>query len=288
MMLEIIRRIDTQTDKHLQKELCRDIKRVAGKVQLLFRVAEAVVEEPEGTIRAVLSPRVKEETFRGLAVEARASGAQYRSWYHYVMRQKYGHHYRQMLPLVLDHLAFRSENRFQPVIEALAVLKQYLGAKGPYFPADEAVPLDGVVLPSWRDTILEEHEGKLRINLGGVRLMPRLKRLKYERLYLPETGMAGGFPNLAGVLSRPMRWDLIAQQYDEMVKHAVALQLGTATPEAILRRFNSYNLTHPTYKALAELGKAVKTIYLCEYLSSLDLRYEVNEGLTLQRHLSLT
>ena len=71
MMLEIIRRIDTQTDKHLQKELCRDIKRVTGKVQLLFRVAEAVVEEPEGTIRDVLFPRVQEETFRDLAAEAK-------------------------------------------------------------------------------------------------------------------------------------------------------------------------------------------------------------------------
>ncbi len=115
--------------------------------------------------------------------------------------------------------------------------------------------------------------------LGGVRLMPRLKRIKYERLYLPETGLAGAFPNLAGVLSRPIRWDLIAQQYDEMVKHAVALKTGTATAEAILKRFNSYNVTHPTYKALAELGKVEKTIYLCEYLSSRELRYEVNEGL---------
>ena len=70
--------------------------------------------------------------------------------------------------------------------------------------------------------------------LGGVRLMPRLKRIKYERLYLPDTGMVGTFPNLAGVLSRPIRWDLILQQYDEMVKHAVALKTGTATAEAIL------------------------------------------------------
>jgi TnpA family transposase len=115
--------------------------------------------------------------------------------------------------------------------------------------------------------------------LGGVRLMPRLKRIKYERLYLPDTGMVGAFPNLAGVLSRPIRWDLILQQYDEMVKHAVALKTGTATAEAILKRFNSYNVTHPTYKALAELGKVEKTVYLCEYLSSIDLRYEVNEGL---------
>ena len=54
---------------------------------------------------------------------------------------------------------------------------------------------------------------------------------------------------------------------------------GTATAEAILKRFNSYNVTHPTYKALAELGKVEKTIYLCEYLSSLALRHEVETGL---------
>jgi TnpA family transposase len=64
-----------------------------------------------------------------------------------------------------------------------------------------------------------------------------------------------------------------------MIKHAVALETGTATPEAILKRFNSYNMTHPTYKALAELGKVEKTIYLCEYLSSVQLRHEVQEGL---------
>jgi TnpA family transposase len=64
-----------------------------------------------------------------------------------------------------------------------------------------------------------------------------------------------------------------------MMKNTVAFKTGTATPEAILKRFNSYNVTHPTYKALAELGKVEKTLYLCEYLSSLDLRYEVQEGL---------
>ena len=41
----------------------------------------------------------------------------------------------------------------------------------------------------------------------------------------------------------------------------------TADPEAILRRFTRSNVQHPTYKALAELGKAVKTIFLCRYLA---------------------
>jgi hypothetical protein len=162
MMLEIIRRIETQTEKHLHRELLQDIKRVAGKVQLLFRVAEAVVDAPEGTIRDVIFPRVKEDVFRDLVAEAKASGPHYRLWYQYVMRQKYVRHYRQMLPGVLEHLTFRSENRFRPVLDALAVIKRYLGTKYQYFP--EEVPLEGIVLPSWRDTVLEYKDGSVRIH----------------------------------------------------------------------------------------------------------------------------
>jgi TnpA family transposase len=43
-------------------------------------------------------------------------------------------------------------------------------------------------------------------------------------------------------------------------KYTTALRLGTAETEAILRRFTKKNMQHPTYKALAELGKAIKTI----------------------------
>jgi Tn3 transposase DDE domain/Domain of unknown function (DUF4158) len=168
MLLEMIRRIETQTDRHLHKVLLQDIKRVAGKVQLLFQVAEAVVEEPDRTIREVLFPRVKEETFRELVAEAKASGPQYRVWYQYVMRQKYMRHYRQMLPWILEHLTFRSENRFQPVIEALAVIKRSLGTKYHYFP--DEVPIEGVVPPGWRDTVLEHKDGKVRIHRQSYEL----------------------------------------------------------------------------------------------------------------------
>jgi TnpA family transposase len=74
-------------------------------------------------------------------------------------------------------------------------------------------------------------------------------------------------------------WGLIRDQYDQMVRFASALKVGTAEAEAILRRFTRSNLQHPTYRALSELGRAVKTVFLCEYLSSLELRQEVHEGL---------
>jgi TnpA family transposase len=64
-----------------------------------------------------------------------------------------------------------------------------------------------------------------------------------------------------------------------MMKYATALRLGTAETEAILKRFTRNNLKHPTYQALGELGKAVKTIFLCKYLDSEGVRREIHEGL---------
>jgi Tn3 transposase DDE domain len=44
-------------------------------------------------------------------------------------------------------------------------------------------------------------------------------------------------------------------------------------------RFTRSNITHPTYQALAELGRAIKTIFLCQYLHDIGLRREIHEGL---------
>ncbi|KLU63705.1 Tn3 transposase DDE domain protein [Desulfosporosinus acididurans] len=116
-------------------------------------------------------------------------------------------------------------------------------------------------------------------HLLGYQLMPRLKAIHSQKLYRPESGMAEAYPNLHPVLTRPINWDLIRQQYDQMVKYATALRLGTAETEAILKRFTRNNLKHPTYQALGELGKAVKTIFLCDYLHSEELRQEIHGGL---------
>jgi TnpA family transposase len=115
--------------------------------------------------------------------------------------------------------------------------------------------------------------------LLGFDLLPRLKAIASQKLYRPETGRPGDYPNLQPILTRPINWDLIRKQYDEMIKYATALRLGTAETETILKRFTRENLKHPTYQALMELGKAIKTIFLCRYLSSEALRQEIQEGL---------
>jgi TnpA family transposase len=114
--------------------------------------------------------------------------------------------------------------------------------------------------------------------LLGFQLLPRLKNIGAQRLYRPDADPEA-FAQLAPVLTRPIRWELIAQQYDQMVKYATALRLGTAEAEAILRRFTRPGPQHPTYQALVELGRAVKTAFLADYLGSVALRREIHEGL---------
>lgn len=115
--------------------------------------------------------------------------------------------------------------------------------------------------------------------LLGFELAPRLKAIARQRLYLPEAAMRAALPNLMPILSDPIDWALIERQYDEMVKHAAAMRHRTADAEAILRRFARTEVMHPTYKALAELGRAVKTLFLCRYLGSAAFRSEIHEGL---------
>lgn len=118
--------------------------------------------------------------------------------------------------------------------------------------------------------------------LLGFQLLPRLKAIHKQRLRLPDDdAKAETYKNLTPILTRSIRWDLIRQQYDQMVKYATALRLGTAQTEALLRRFTRNNIQHPTYKAFAELGRAVKTIFLCRYLHSEALRREIHEGLNI-------
>jgi TnpA family transposase len=116
-------------------------------------------------------------------------------------------------------------------------------------------------------------------HLLGFRLLPRLKDIASQKLYRPEAGNSTDYEHLQPILTKVINWDLIRNQYDEMVKYATALRLGTADTESILQRFTRNNLQHPTYQALAELGRAIKTIFLCQYLESEELRREIHEGL---------
>jgi TnpA family transposase len=603
LLIETIHHIGARAEHRVDRELLEDLKRVAGKQKLLFEVAGAALEQPDGTVREVVFPVVGEQTLRDLVREAKATGPTYKTTLRMVIRNSYKGHYRRLVPQILQHLEFRSNNEHhRPILLALDLLKRYANSKLQTFPADETVPIDDIVRGLWRDAVIENDvssqprvnrityeicvletlreklrckevwvvganryrnpdedlpadfearraayyqalnlpldadqfiaglqtemrealrildagmpdnrlvsigrkhnkdgwitvtpfdpqpdpanltalkaelvatwpmtslldmlkETDLRLNftnalksatvyetldrsvlrprlllclnglgtnagfqrmaglqsgttardlayvrhryittdalrqaiaivangtlrarvpaiwgegttacasdskhfgawdqnlttqwhvryggrgvmiywhvdknslcihsqlkspsssevasmiegvvhhctemeidrqyvdshgqstiafafcqLLGFQLMPRLKAIPVQKLSRPEAGQPDAYANLQAVLTRPIDWELVRQQYDQMVKYVTAVRLGTAETESILRRFVRSNIQHPTYKALAELGKAVKTIFLCRYLHSEALRREINEGLNVIEH----
>ncbi len=110
-----------------------------------------------------------------------------------------------------------------------------------------------------------DSHGQSEIGFGvtrllGFDLLPRIKRINTVKLYRPGPARPGpgdldAYPQLTPALTRPIRFDLIAEQYDQMIKYAAAIRAGTASTEAILRRFTR-NASHPTYAAMLEVGRA--------------------------------
>jgi hypothetical protein len=70
MLVEIIQRLDRRSDQQVYRELLRDLQRVEGKIQILFRVAEVVFRNPNddlpadwGSVGAV-SPTIRSSVCR--------------------------------------------------------------------------------------------------------------------------------------------------------------------------------------------------------------------------------
>ena len=85
-------------------------------------------------------------------------------------------------------------------------------------------------------------------------LLARIKQINKVKLYQPDRGHPDAYPALKPAMTRPIRWELIEQNYDMLVKYATAIRVGTASTEAILRRFTR-NASHPVYQAMLELGR---------------------------------
>ncbi|MFD4975316.1 Tn3 family transposase [Streptomyces sp. NPDC058424] len=128
-----------------------------------------------------------------------------------------------------------------------------------------------------------DSHGQSEIGFGitrllNVELLPRIKQINHVRLYRPVAGDANQFPNLRAAMTRPIRWDVIENNYDQVIKYATAIRTGSASTEAILSRFTRA-ASHLAYQAMLEIGRAQRTRFVALYLRDRDLQREIEEGL---------
>jgi TnpA family transposase len=71
----------------------------------------------------------------------------------------------------------------------------------------------------------------------------------------------------------------VREHWNEIIQLAASIKHGTVTASLMLRKLGSYPRQNGLSLALRELGRLERTLFLLEWLQSVDLRRRVNAGL---------
>jgi len=174
LLIATVHRIGARAERRVTNELINAFKKVTGKENILFSIAEAALAAPDDAVREVVFPAVTggEQTLRELVHEFKTKGPVYRRTVQTTLRSSYTGHYRRGLIALLDVLEFRSNNTAHwPVIDALALINRYAKAGNlTYYPIGETVPTHRGTSGDWADLIYR----------ADTRSRQRVTRMVYE------------------------------------------------------------------------------------------------------------
>jgi TnpA family transposase len=107
-------------------------------------------------------------------------------------------------------------------------------------------------------------------HLLGIKLMPRIRGIKDLNFFRPDAKTK--FDNIDALFADTIDWKLIETHLPSMLRIAVSIKTGKITPSAILRRLGTQNRKNKLYFAFRELGMAMRTMFLLEYIGDVELR----------------
>lgn len=150
LLIATVHKINARAERRVVDEFVADLKRVSGKENILFRITEAAVGDPDGVVRDVVFPAAGGVgTLMDLLAEFKTKGNTFRQHKQRVFKASYTNHYRAGLIELIDALEFRSHNTVhRPVLDALELIKRYrveTTHATQYYARGEQVPVDGVI-----------------------------------------------------------------------------------------------------------------------------------------------
>lgn len=113
--------------------------------------------------------------------------------------------------------------------------------------------------------------------LIGRRFAPRLRNIKDRKFHTFEK--ADAYPTLVNHIGAPINTALIMEHWDELLRLAASITTRTVAPSAILKRLSASSKSSDLAKALRELGRIERTLFMIEWYSSPTLRRRCQAGL---------
>ena len=114
-------------------------------------------------------------------------------------------------------------------------------------------------------------------HLLGIDFQPRMSQLAQQRLYGLEDVSMQSLLQLGCHAGPAVDEDLIASQWDRMLKLGVSLKLKHTLASLVMKRLNSYAVHNPLYRALRELGKLIRTDFILRYMDDAGLRHQIHQ-----------
>ena len=116
------------------------------------------------------------------------------------------------------------------------------------------------------------------MHLLGFRFAPRIRDLGDTKLYVPkETKTA--YPALSPLIGGTLNIQRIRSHWDEILRLATSIKKGTVTASLMLRKLGSYPRQNGLAVALREFGRIERTLFILNWLQSVELRRRVHAGL---------
>lgn len=110
--------------------------------------------------------------------------------------------------------------------------------------------------------------------MQGFDLCPRLRNLTERKLFLPRDLEAP--EGLDQVLVRDVSLKAIHKEWDELLRLAASIRSGHVSANVALHRVGSAAQGDPVHRAADQLGRLLRTLFLCDYFSNPEFRREIH------------
>ncbi len=115
------------------------------------------------------------------------------------------------------------------------------------------------------------------MHLLGFRFAPRIRDLADTKIYILDNGKK--YDALKPMIGGTLGIKNIQMHWDEILRLASSIKKGTVTASLMLRKLGSYPRQNGLAVALRELGRIERTLFILDWLQSVELRRRVQAGL---------
>jgi TnpA family transposase len=150
---------------------------------------------------------------------------------------------------------------------------------------DATYVLDGLLYHN-TDLVIEEHYTDTAgftdqvfglCHLLGFSFAPRIRDIGERRLY--PLGERKRWPKLEPTFGEAIRLREIESQWDEILRAASSIRLGTVTASLLVRKLAAYPRQNRLALAMRELGRIERTLFLLNWMQDPTLQTRVQAGL---------